>query len=133
MAFLDTNVLLRHLLGDHPEHSPRATALIQRIENGELVVTVSHTVIFEVVFNLERRLGVGKPEIRREMEHLIDLPSMRIARKADLKRAFEIYTGFNLPFADACHAAAAERGRPAEIISFDRHFNRVTTITRVEP
>ncbi|CAA9524787.1 MAG: hypothetical protein AVDCRST_MAG73-414 [uncultured Thermomicrobiales bacterium] len=27
-AFLDTNLVLRHILRDHPGHSPRATALI---------------------------------------------------------------------------------------------------------
>jgi predicted nucleic acid-binding protein len=29
LPFLDTNILLRHLSQDHPDHSPRATALLK--------------------------------------------------------------------------------------------------------
>lgn len=35
-AFLDTNILLRHLLQDDPQQSPRATAFLLRVENGEV-------------------------------------------------------------------------------------------------
>jgi predicted nucleic acid-binding protein len=45
-AFLDTNVLLRQVLQDHPEHSPRATALIAAIERGERAVRIADTVVF---------------------------------------------------------------------------------------
>ena len=52
--FLDTNVILRHLLADHPEQSPAATAFLERIEQGEIKVFTADTVIFEAVFTLER-------------------------------------------------------------------------------
>lgn len=31
-AFLDTNIFLLHLLGHHPQQSPRATEYLARIE-----------------------------------------------------------------------------------------------------
>ena len=45
--FLDTNMLLRHFLQDHPDQSPRATAYLARVENRELQVCTSDIVIFE--------------------------------------------------------------------------------------
>ena len=54
LPFLDANIILRHLLQDLPDQSPRATAFIRRIEAGELTVRTTDTVIFEAVFVLER-------------------------------------------------------------------------------
>ncbi len=39
-AFLDTNILLCHLLQDDPEQSPRATAFLLWVENGEVAMTL---------------------------------------------------------------------------------------------
>jgi predicted nucleic acid-binding protein len=54
LPFLDANVILRHTLQDHDDHSPRATALIQRIEAGQQRVHTVDAVIFEVVFTITR-------------------------------------------------------------------------------
>jgi len=60
LPFLDANVILRHTLQDHAEHSPRARALIQRIEAGEQLVHTVDAVVFEVVFTLERTYKVPR-------------------------------------------------------------------------
>jgi predicted nucleic acid-binding protein len=39
----------------------------------------------------------------------------------------------NFSFADSYHAVLIESLRLREIISFDRDFNRIPTLTRVEP
>jgi predicted nucleic acid-binding protein len=54
-AFLDTNVLLRHLLGDDPGQSSRATVFLERVERRELEVQLADTVVFETVFTLQRQ------------------------------------------------------------------------------
>jgi predicted nucleic acid-binding protein len=133
LAFIDTNVLLRHLLADHPEHSPRASALMLRIQRGDVHVTMSDTVVFETVFNLERQLRIPKDAIRDALLPIIDWPSVSLPRKERVRRAFDIYVAHNMPFADAYHAAITETLDPPDILSFDRHYRRVATITRIEP
>ena len=51
--FLDTNILLRHLLQDLPDESARATEFIRRIEAGDARVYLSDIVVFEVVFTMK--------------------------------------------------------------------------------
>lgn len=131
--FLDTNILLRHLLGDHPEQSPRATAYFRRIEGGELKVRTSDMVIFETVFTLERHYRQPKAKIREALLPLIELPGIVLPGKTRFARVFELYVDLNLPFADAYHAALMEHLKLVEIVSFDREFNRVPGIRRVEP
>ncbi len=67
LPFLDTNVILRHLLGDHKEFSPRATAFIERIERGEVRVHTSDADVSEVVFTLERTYDQPQRLIREAL------------------------------------------------------------------
>jgi predicted nucleic acid-binding protein len=50
LLFLDTNIFLRHLRQDHPDHSPHATAFLKRIEEGSVKARTSDTVIFESLY-----------------------------------------------------------------------------------
>src|SRR5690349_6817183 len=104
LPFLDTKVLLRHLLADHPDHSPRATAYLARIEQGEIAVRTGDIVVFEVVFTLERRYRRSKTEIRETLTALLDLPGIVLPGKRRLKQALELYERLNIPFPDAYFA-----------------------------
>jgi predicted nucleic acid-binding protein len=133
LAFLDTNVIIRHVLADHSDHSPRATSLIARIQAGEVRVQISETVVFEVVYLLERTFHVSKADVRSAVQPLIELPGIVLTGKRRMLRALEFYTDHNLSIADALHAAITETLVPPEIFTFDRHFRRVATITSIEP
>jgi uncharacterized protein len=131
--FLETNIFLRHLRGDHPDFSPRATALLQRIEQGTLKVRTADTVIFETVFTLERVYKQSKEAIRDAFLPLIELPGIVLPGKRRVRRVFAYYIDQNISFADAYHAVLMESLHLTRIISFDRDFNRIASLTRVEP
>jgi predicted nucleic acid-binding protein len=133
LPFLDTNIFLRHLRGDHADVSPRATALLQRIEQGSLKVRTADTVIFETVFTLERRYKQSKEAIRDAFLPLIELPGIELPGKRRFRQVFGYYIEKNISFADAYHAVLVESLRLTQIISFDRDFNRISALTRVEP
>ena len=132
-AFVDTNIFLRHLLQDHPEQSSKATAFLFRIERGEQRARIADTVVFEIVFTLQRQYRVPKAEIREQVLALIELPAFELRGKDRLRRAFDRYVELNLSFADAYHSTLMEWEKLTQIVSFDRGFDRVPGITRVEP
>jgi predicted nucleic acid-binding protein len=133
LPFLETNIFLRHLRGDHTDFSPRATALIQRIEQGTLKVRTADTVIFETVFTLERVYKQSKAAIRDAFLPVIELPGIVLPGKRRFRKVFAYYIDKNISFADAYYAALIESLNLSQIVSFDRDFNRFTTIQRVEP
>jgi predicted nucleic acid-binding protein len=49
VAVLDTNVLLRYLTDDDPDHAERALRLLQRVEAGERSVLLTEGVLIEIV------------------------------------------------------------------------------------
>lgn len=134
LPFLDTNLFLRHLTDDHPELSPRATALWRRIAAGEEVVETSDTVVFETVFTLQRFYRLSRTAIRGGVLPLLLLPGVRLANKRRYRRAFDLYVGISaLSFADSFHVALMESRGLTQLISFDHDLGRVPTITRMEP
>lgn len=132
-AFLDTNIILRHLLQDHPDHSPRSTAYLSRVEKGELRVATAITVVFETVFTLEKVYRQPKAKIHQAVLPLLLLPGIHLPKKRYLKDVFALYERTNVSFADAYHAVLALDLGISEIVSFDRGFDRIPGVLRVEP
>jgi len=130
--FLDANIFLRHLLGDHPEHSPRATAYLKRVEEGEIQVHTADTVIFEVVFTLQRQYHQPKVKIQEAILPLIELPGIILPSKRRFRKVFDLYVDLNLSFADAYHAVLMQQNKLNQIVTFDKGFDRVPNIERVK-
>jgi len=125
--------VLRHLLGDHPDHSPRATALIERIEQGQLRARIADTVVFETVFVLEHALKQSKGRVRDAMISLLDIPGVVLPGKGHMRRVLALYVEKNIPFVDAYHCALMVDLGLDEMISFDHHYDRIPGLRRVEP
>ena len=133
-SFLDTNPILRHVLDDHPDHSPRAHALFIRIERGQEIVRTSDTVVFEAVFTLQRFYRVSRDAIREAILLILALPGVLLPGKTHFRRIFDLYVGHpGISFADCYHAVLAKRLGISEVLSFDRDFDRLPEITRREP
>jgi predicted nucleic acid-binding protein len=132
LPFLDTNVLLRHLRQDHPVVSPRATALLGRIENGDLTVRTSDTVVFECVFTLQRSYRETRERIAAALLPLIELPGIVLPGKRHYRRVFNLYLNSKLGFADCYHVVLMQRLKLTEIISFDADFDGISGVNRRE-
>ena len=133
LAYLDANVLLRHLLNDHADHSPRASAYFGQVEQGLRRARLVDVVLFEVAFTLERSYRQTKQQVRDLLLPLLSLPGIVFTNKDSLALIFDTYVGSNVSFADAYIAAHMLRAGESEIISFDHDFDRIPGIQRLEP
>ncbi len=128
-AFVDTNVLVRHLIGDPPKLATRATDYLR----GESDLLVADLIVAETIYVLESFYEVSRPEISESIRALIVMESVRVVDVPLLLRALEIYEYDRLDFAEAYLIASAESTGVMRVASFDRSIDRVKTITRVEP
>jgi len=133
--FLDTNVVLRHLLNDDPAQSQAARHLFERIETGDIVVWTSELVIAEVVFVLSNKRTYNLPpgRISELLLPLIDLPNLKLAGKRLHARAFSLYISLNVDYIDAYHIALMESRGSRDMFSFDHDFDMVPGLNRHEP
>jgi predicted nucleic-acid-binding protein len=88
--------------------------------------------IHEVVFTLERTFKRSKKFIRESLEDILGLPSVNVSSRDRVATMFELYEQLNMDFGDAYLAALALES-DARVVSFDRGFNRVPGLTRLEP
>lgn len=135
LPFLDSNILLRHLTNDDPDRGQACFALIRALERGELSAWTSELVIAEVVFVLSNKNTYNLPRetIRDLLLPLISLPGLKLPHKRLYARIFELYTTLSLDYIDAYHVALMEQRRSTEVLSYDKHFDRVEGIQRREP
>jgi len=64
---LDTNVILRFLLGDAPELYEKAYRVFQRVEEGKLEVLLSDVILSECVWVLEKFYGIPREQIAKKL------------------------------------------------------------------
>ena len=128
-AFLDTNVVIRHLTGDPPELAARATAALAEAEE----LLFADLVVAECVYVLESFYEVGRERVAELMRGAIALPSIRTVDTATLLRALEVYEVERLDFAEAYLVAQAEATGVGTVLSFDKSIDRVGTVKRQAP
>lgn len=128
-AFIDTNVLIRHLTGDPPEMAVRATAVL----DSDTRLLLADLVLGECVDVLESFYEVERPRVAELMRSALALPAIETLAPAVLLRALEIYELDRLDFAEAYLVAQAEASGVADIVSFDRSIDQITSVNRREP
>ena len=128
-AFVDTNVLVRHLTGDPPDQAERATRFLARAEP----VLLSDLVLAEVGYVLESYYEAPRLQVAEALRAVLGFRSIQVLDRDLLHRVVEIYENDRLDFAEAYLVASAERSGVGAIASFDRSIDRVTTVRRIEP
>jgi predicted nucleic acid-binding protein len=128
-AFVDTNVLIRHLSGDPPRLARRATAALATRER----FLLTDLVVGECVYVLESFYEVERERVAKLMRAAIALPSIEVLDPESLLRALEVYELERLDFAEAYLVAQAETTGIQEILSFDRTIDRIGSVRRREP
>lgn len=129
IAFVDTNILIRHLTGDPPDLAQRATAFL----GSERQLLLTDLVAAETLYVLETFYKAPRDEIAQAMRSLIAFESIVTVDPALLLRAIEVYETDRIDFAEAYLVACAETTGVGRVASFDQSIDPVDTIERVEP
>jgi predicted nucleic acid-binding protein len=128
-AFVDSNVLVRHLTGDPPDQAKRATGFLRDAE--ELVLV--DLVIAEVVYVLESVYEVERERVSELVRAILGFPAVVVLDRLLLLRVLELYEQYLIHFAESYLAACAEASGVGVVASFDRAIDRVGTVQRLEP
>jgi predicted nucleic acid-binding protein len=128
-AFVDTNIVVRHLTGDPPDMAARATAYLR--SESDLLFT--DLVVAEMVYVLESFYETPRGVVAEAVRSLVALESVVCVDHALLLRGIEVYEMDRVDFADAYLVASAESTGVGRLASFDRSLDRISSVQRVEP
>lgn len=127
-AYVDTNVLVRHITGDHDGHARRATALL----HGPRRLLLEPLVLLETAFVLGGPYGYSRDRIVRCLLDVLTLPAI-VADIDLLSTALALHVEHRIGLPDAVLAAAALLDGPPVVASFDRDLDRVPGLERLAP
>jgi len=133
-AWLDTNIVLRFLLKDHPDFFKAALNLFTEAENGRIDLHLHPIILAEVVWTLQGYFGYSKGEIAKTLSEMIESVGLMVEDKGVVKKALHDYAEKNVDYLDAYIAAFALIKGPPTIFTLDRkHFSRLEGDIRLLP
>jgi predicted nucleic acid-binding protein len=133
VRFIDANVIIRFLTHDEPAQAARCDALFQRVSAKRETVELSEIVVADVVWTLHSHYRLPKEQIREFVSTLLIQPTVQLPDKARILEALSLFANENVDFSDALMATHLKSHGIEEIYSYDRDFDRIAGIKRVEP
>jgi predicted nucleic acid-binding protein len=132
--FVDTNVFIRVLTNDDPTKFARCLALFEEANLGRRRLVTSEAVVAEIVYVLSSRTyGISRGQIAAALIPLLSSRGIRVEHKRSVLDALELYDRSNLDLEDCLSVAHTRRLRLNAIYSYDRDFDHVASVRRLEP
>src|SRR3954452_9762696 len=123
-AFIDTNILVRNLVGDPPGMAQRATAFLAAAQE----LFLPDLVLAEVVYVLESFYDTTRAQVAELARSILAFPAIVVIDPVLLLRAVEVYELDRLDFADAYLVACAETSGVGVVASFGRAIDRAPSV-----
>ncbi|MBT4289173.1 MAG: PIN domain-containing protein [Deltaproteobacteria bacterium] len=120
---VDTNVILRYLLADHDEFSPKATDFFKKVAKNENSAEIPAFVLAECVHVLLKFYKVPKQEFVTSLLKILSFQGVINQDHSILINALNMYQSVNIDFPDCLLAAMSTTNR--KIVSFDKDFLKV--------
>ena len=124
MIALDTNVLVRYLVRDHPAQAETARELVASL-TPDRPGFICREVVVELVWVLTRSYGTPREQIGTVLLGLLGSESILIESADDVGRAALGYARGVAGFADLMVVAAARRQGATPLYTFDQRASHV--------
>lgn len=130
---IDANIILRFVTADHPEMSPRCRELFARVQQGEEKVFLPEAALSDVVWTLRSFYRWPVEQTTHFIGDLLALDGVQMARKELLWEALSLFAEGRFDFSDAMIVAEMRAAALSELYSYDRDFDRIEAVNRIEP
>jgi len=124
---IDTNVLIRYLTRDEPAQAEAVGALFRETRARRAQVVISHVVLCEVIWVLERRYRRRKAELIRFLRDILADDLFRIDRGHLVQAALEDYVTGGAGFVDYLIGRLAHEAGAVTTYTFDREAAKAPT------
>lgn len=134
IGLIDTNILLRSVVGDVPQEAQAADLLLNQIAQGDVAGLVPITVVLEFVFVLERTYSVPRADVTGAIRDMIAIANLDVEHAEVVLDCLNDYlSGAGISFPDAFHCALARARYEGAIVSFDRKLSGISGVNLIEP
>jgi len=132
-TFIDTNIFLRYLTKDDASGYDKCREIFKKAVDGNLKLATSGIVIAELIWSLLSYYKVQKADVIEKISVIVGTDSLYIPDKDIITDALVLYSRKNIDYIDAYNAVFMKRYGFEEIYSYDKDFDAVEGIKRIEP
>lgn len=125
MPALDTNVLVRLLVGDDADQARHARAAIARAARGGESLYIPLTVLLELEWVLRVSYGYSKDHVLATVSALLEAREIECQDEASVERALHHYREGGADFAECLHLGCATTAGRLPLWTFDRRAARL--------
>lgn len=120
---LDTNIIIRFLVGDHEEHLAKSIGIFKEIETAKLQVEILDGVLMEAFFVLTKFYKLKKNDVINDLKTILNLNGVINSNKTILYETLNIIENKNIDFVDALICAKSKLQGFGKL-SFDNDLNK---------
>ena len=120
---LDTNVIIRFLVGDHKEHLTKSIDIFRDIEKAKIQVEIIDGVLMEAYFVLTKFYKLPKIDVINDLKTILTLNGVINNNKTILYETLNIIENKNIDFVDALICAKSKL-QGFEKLSFDKDLQK---------
>ena len=124
MRGLDTNVLVRFLVGDDPEQAARAASLLSRATAEGERLYIPQIVVCELVWVLGYAYDKGRSEIAAGLEKLLRARQLTFEEVDEIRRALERFAAGDGDLADWLIWERSRAAGAGGVVTFDSRLLR---------
>ena len=124
MTSIDTNVIIRYLVGDDAAQAEAARALLDGL-TPEDPGFICREVVMESAWVLERSYGFARAQVSKALMDLTASDSLLVENPDDVAAAAHLYRQGGVGFSDLMVLSAAERAGATPLYTFDRRLARM--------
>lgn len=117
---VDANVFVSFFIDRNAAQHSAARALIQSAEDGEVVVLVPQSVVFEVAYVVQSQYGVTGDRLAIVVRAVTTFPGVQLVDDCSWKRVLDIWPDPVTGLADAAVVAVASATQCDAVATFDR-------------
>lgn len=132
-VFVDTNIFLRFLLADHPQQSPACKKLFEKAQTGKAKLVTLPIVIAEIAWVLSSFYKEPVKEVARKLRIILLFEGLEVPYRDALLSATQVFESGGIDFIDAYVASWLRTEGLDRIYSYDKDFDKVEGIKRIEP
>jgi len=126
---IDTNVILRYLLDDHAELSPKAEAFMAKVFEGTKKAEIFDVVIVECIYVMEKHYQIPKNEISTKLSGILNFSGIVNLDRSEILEALLKYNDSNIDIVDCILAAHSS---PEKIVvSFDKDIKKLKAVSEI--
>jgi len=119
VSLIDTNVIIRFLVGDHAEHLVRSKIIFQQIQDNTLQVEIISEVLMEVLFVVTKRYKVPREIVIEKLKSILLFDGVVNHDKMILINTLDMVQDKNIDYVDALICTKSKMQNYGKI-SFDK-------------